>query len=363
MSNEITYKDLIAFHPGSYVEDIVDDLNITQAEFAERLGTSPKTISKIINGEDDISGDIANKLAKLTGISLKTWMNLQTNYDIKLMEIQNKKNDDEKRIGRSIDFSYFKKNEFVEDKKYNIQEKVSALRKLLKVSDLSSLYEFNSSVSYRNTQDFSEKSIVNSNVMLELAIDEARNATDNKYRKDKLEQALPLIKRMSLEKPEVFYPDLEELLLDCGIVLVALPKLTNANLNGATKKFKNGSVLLLITDRNKKSDIFWFSLIHELGHIYNNDFYSDYTDKDQYEMKEKKADKFALDFYISQSSYDDFVNKGDFSKDAIVKFASDSKILPSILIGRLQNDNYVSYRNKTLNDMKASYSIVLTNNN
>ena len=29
-----TYQDIIAFHPGSYVEDIIDDLNISQKEFA-----------------------------------------------------------------------------------------------------------------------------------------------------------------------------------------------------------------------------------------------------------------------------------------------------------------------------------------
>lgn len=81
MSKEKVYEDLIAFHPGSYVEDIVDELNITQAEFADKLGVSAKTISKIINGEDRISNDIANKLAKLTGISVKTWMNLQEAYD------------------------------------------------------------------------------------------------------------------------------------------------------------------------------------------------------------------------------------------------------------------------------------------
>ena len=91
MSNEVIYEDLIAFHPGSYVEDIVDDLNITQTEFAERLGTSPKSISKIINGEEGISKDMANKLSKLTGISNKTWLNLQTEYDLKVMEIEENK--------------------------------------------------------------------------------------------------------------------------------------------------------------------------------------------------------------------------------------------------------------------------------
>lgn len=86
MSKENIYKELIAFHPGSYVEDIIEELNITQAEFAERLGTSSKTISKIINGEENISLDIANKLSKLTGVSIKTWLNLQMNYDIKRKE-------------------------------------------------------------------------------------------------------------------------------------------------------------------------------------------------------------------------------------------------------------------------------------
>ena len=72
-----TYQDIIAFHPGSYVEDIIDDLNISQKEFAERLGVSAKTISKIVNAEESISKDTANKLAKLTGVSLETWVNLQ----------------------------------------------------------------------------------------------------------------------------------------------------------------------------------------------------------------------------------------------------------------------------------------------
>lgn len=98
MSKEVMYKDLIAFHPGSYVEDIIDELNITQAEFAERLGASSKTVSKIVNGEENISKDIANKLAKLTGISIKTWLNLQNSYDIKVMEIENLQNKDEEQM-------------------------------------------------------------------------------------------------------------------------------------------------------------------------------------------------------------------------------------------------------------------------
>lgn len=355
MSKEVMYKDLIAFHPGSYVEDLIEDLNITQNEFAERLGTSTKTVSKIINGEERISNDIANKLAKLTGVSIKTWLNLQNIYDIKVMEIEDAQNEDEEKICDLIDFSYFRDTGLVKYKKrYYKKDKISELRKLLNVSNLSFLYEFNNAVSYRNIKTFGEKSIVNSNIMLEIASNVARNKTNNKYNKKKLERIFPEIKKLTIESPDSFYPKLKEMLLGCGIVLVGLPNLRNANLQGATKRFKNGSVLLLITDRNKDADIFWFSLVHELGHIYHNDFYSDFEDIELYAEKENEADKFAQNFFIPEKLYIEFINDNDLSREAILRFAEELEILPSILIGRLQKEKYLEYYQ--FSDLKGKYS-------
>lgn len=354
MGNEVFYEDLIAFHPGSYVEEIVEDLNITQNEFAERLGTTSKTVSKLINGEENISNDIANKLAKLTGISLKTWMNLQNAYDIKVIEIEEAMKTDEKDICQMIDFSFLKKMGLVENRRYLIDEKIKELRKLLNMSNLSLLNNFNSAVSYRNNQKFNQKSIVNSNVMLELASNNARNKTDIKYKKEKLDKILPEIRKMTLQDPDVFYPKLKERLLECGIVLVGLPNLKNAGLQGATKRFKNGSVLLLITDRNKASDIFWFSLIHEIGHIYNNDFYSDYEDEELYKKNEFEADRFAQNFLIPDGLYNEFIKKSNFTRVAITEFSKEVEIHPSIVVGRLQNDKYIEFNH--YNDLKAKYS-------
>lgn len=78
--------DLIAFHPGQYIAELIEDYNMTQNEFAEKLGLSPKAISKLVNGEESITNDIAQKLAELTNISMKTWLNLQTSYDTKVAE-------------------------------------------------------------------------------------------------------------------------------------------------------------------------------------------------------------------------------------------------------------------------------------
>lgn len=79
--------DLIAFHPGQYIGELIEDYQMTQKEFAEKLGVAPRTISKLVNGEDSISNDIAQKLEKLTNISMKTWLNLQASFDRKAAEL------------------------------------------------------------------------------------------------------------------------------------------------------------------------------------------------------------------------------------------------------------------------------------
>ena len=79
--------DLIAFHPGQYIGELIEDYQLTQKEFAEKLELSPMTISKLVNGEESIRNNLAQKLEKLTNISMKTWLNLQASYDRKVAEV------------------------------------------------------------------------------------------------------------------------------------------------------------------------------------------------------------------------------------------------------------------------------------
>jgi len=76
MSNVKEYKDIVAFHPGYYIADIIDDMEISQNEFAARMGTTAKTLSKLINGQANISNDLATKLSVMLGTSVEVWQNL-----------------------------------------------------------------------------------------------------------------------------------------------------------------------------------------------------------------------------------------------------------------------------------------------
>ena len=52
MSNYIEHNDKIAFHPGYYIKEIVDESGLTQEDFAKRLDTTPKNLSLLISIAD-----------------------------------------------------------------------------------------------------------------------------------------------------------------------------------------------------------------------------------------------------------------------------------------------------------------------
>lgn len=88
MSNIVEYKEIMAFHPGYYLSEIIESMGISQAEFATRMGTTPKTLSQLINGKANISKDLAKKLSIMLGTGVEVWQNLQNTYDKKIIEIE-----------------------------------------------------------------------------------------------------------------------------------------------------------------------------------------------------------------------------------------------------------------------------------
>ena len=127
----------MAFHPGYYVADIIEDMGISQTEFATRLGTTGKTISKLVNGQINLSNDLSKKLSAMMGTSVEIWLNLQTTYDQKVLEIEKEKDFAiQEDIARMIDYTYFVKVVGLPAVSC-IREKVLNLCKYFMISDFS----------------------------------------------------------------------------------------------------------------------------------------------------------------------------------------------------------------------------------
>jgi antitoxin HigA-1 len=73
-------------HPGEFLKEIIDELGISQAEFARTIGLSPMRISHLVKGQRPVTAEMALLFGKAFGQSPQYWINLQTAYDLKIAE-------------------------------------------------------------------------------------------------------------------------------------------------------------------------------------------------------------------------------------------------------------------------------------
>ncbi|MBC1237298.1 HigA family addiction module antitoxin [Nostoc sp. 2RC] len=87
--------------PGEVIADILDDLEITTANFKEILGVFHQTVQEIINGQRAITADIAIRLGKGLGNGPRLWLNLQQKVEL-WDALQSHKEEYEQVINHSI---------------------------------------------------------------------------------------------------------------------------------------------------------------------------------------------------------------------------------------------------------------------
>ncbi len=70
-------------HPGEMlVEEFLKPLEITQSDFARRLGISFPRLNDLIHARRGVSTDTALRLARVLGTSPELWLNLQQAWDL-----------------------------------------------------------------------------------------------------------------------------------------------------------------------------------------------------------------------------------------------------------------------------------------
>ena len=87
--SKIEYNNLIAFHPGYYISELLENTGMSQKELAKQLHTSEQNMIDLINGKTDLSEEIAMHLSNFFGTSVSVWLNLNQKYIEKKLEIEN----------------------------------------------------------------------------------------------------------------------------------------------------------------------------------------------------------------------------------------------------------------------------------
>jgi addiction module HigA family antidote len=272
MSNYIEYKDTIAFHPGYYIKEIVDESGLTQEDFAKRLDTTPKNLSLLIRGEQSLSIDIAMKLSRMNGASVGYWLNLQNAYNTLVAEFKSEKElAEEKVVFKSLDYKYFRENYGLPSLSGKTDEQIKRVREFLNVATLKVLTKRDMAVSFRSfSEELSENEIIKANAMVQIAANKVLKVDAPKFNRKKLEKAVSYALTLT-ENSEDFYSQIYKAFLNSGVVFVILPNLPGSKINGATKKMGE-NIMLMVNDRRLNTDSFCFTLFHEIGHIMNGDY-------------------------------------------------------------------------------------------
>jgi len=78
-------KHLECIHPGEILyEEFLKPMGIRVSELARDISVPAGRISQIVNGKRAITADTALRLGRYLGVSPETWLDLQSDYDLRL---------------------------------------------------------------------------------------------------------------------------------------------------------------------------------------------------------------------------------------------------------------------------------------
>jgi addiction module HigA family antidote len=73
-------------HPGEFLRETMEELGISQAQFARAIGVSPMRISHLLKGARPVTAELALLFGRALGQSPQYWLNLQATFDLRIAE-------------------------------------------------------------------------------------------------------------------------------------------------------------------------------------------------------------------------------------------------------------------------------------
>ena len=361
MANELIdeYNPESVSHPGTTLEDVLEERGMSQAELCERTGRPKKTINEILKGKASITPETALQFERVLGIPASFWNNRQRQYDESLARGKEAEN-----LQAFVPWlesfpciaDMVKKNWLPQGK-----SPVLILDALLAFFGINSPDEWEGVWGKPKLQAAlrDSASIKTDQFALAAYLRKAELIASSmecgSYDKLNFRTALDAIRALTIEEPGVWKTKVVALCAEAGGAVVFLPLIKGVHVNGATRWLSPNRALLVLSLRGKKEDIFWFSFFHEAAHILLHGKKLVFIESDGPKTAaEAEADSFAQDFLVQEADWRAFTKKGKVpDKEEILPFAKHHGISPAIVIGRLQHEGLLP-QGSSLNAMKRS---------
>jgi len=363
--NTNNYKPSIAIPPGSTILENLEFKNMSQVDLAKRMDRPIKTINEIIKGTTAITPETAIQIERVLGISASYLCRLEANFQSTKAILAARKNLNEETDYLTLyPYKEMSKQGWVK----NTTDKIERIEELLKYFGVNSLklvpelFPSLNEIAFRKhkSKTISKEAIY---AWLRHGTIESQGIEVDTYNSELfrtyLDSHIDELKSMTFEEDfNSLIPKLKKILAEFGIVLVYTPNMPNTYLCGATKWISPTKALIQLSNRGKYSDILWFTLFHEIGHILlhgKRDKFIDLEDEYKSEsVQEVEADDFASERLISKNLFQAFLQTSTLDTEHIMKFAERTNVHPGIVVGKLHNRKILEPY--MLNELRLKYN-------
>jgi HTH-type transcriptional regulator/antitoxin HigA len=347
MSNIKDERELLS-KPGDTILETIEELRMSQAELAKRMGKTPSKINDLISGKEPITVVTAVQLEKVLGVDVQFWLNREAFYREKLTRIEQ-----EEALEEFIDWLKQQPIKQLKEHGYIKAEKVGTpmVEELLKFYAVDSPKQWEliyvndyATTSFRKSKAHAT-ALSSMTAWLRIGEIEMRKIDLTEYNKENFKNSLHQILQLVVEHPDDFPGQLQEICRTVGVAIVYTLSLPHAPISGAAR-WVGGQPLIQLTDRYKTNDQFWFSFFHEAGHILlhgkKDVFIEEFEGYQPNNDKEDEANEFAARLLLSDNFMQDLPD-GEITEKDIRLIARKYHTHPAIVLGRLQKNKLVSY--------------------
>jgi addiction module HigA family antidote len=78
----MTRKQIAPVHPGAYLKELLEELELSQYRLAQDIGMTAMRVSHVVRGQRPITAELALRLGRYFNQSPRFWLNLQSRYDM-----------------------------------------------------------------------------------------------------------------------------------------------------------------------------------------------------------------------------------------------------------------------------------------
>ena len=348
-------KELVpaeVFAPGEFIKEELEARGWMQDDLAEIMGRPVRLINEIIAAKRGITPETAKGLGDAFGTGAQFWMNLESAY--RLSRVRTPDNPVQRRaaIYGKAPVRHMMKRFWIESSE-NIDVLESRLRHFFDTNNLDEIPSL-WAVARKSTSvvPFTPAQTA----WLHRAKQLARSQSAAPFTESRFTRGFERLHDF-LVNPENIRR-IPTILKEAGIRFLIVEPFPHSRIDGACFWLDNKLPVVVLSLRYDRIDWFWYTLMHELGHIHNKDgignsndipldtdLFSDLTQNEDKPLFEKEADRFAVEFLVPQNKLDDFIKNSNshYSKKRIEDFSAELKVHPGIIVGQLQHRNEISY--------------------